>query len=75
MKNDKDKDKPVLYHIFKNNPELNVSAIARRLAIPQSVMASYLCGIKKPSPERLREIETSIREIGENLRRIQIVTP
>jgi hypothetical protein len=72
MQGDKDGDKPALYHVFKNNPELNVSAVARRLGIPQSLMASYLCGIKKPSRARLREIETAIRAIGENLRRIQI---
>jgi NADH:ubiquinone oxidoreductase subunit D len=56
-----------LYRIFKEHPELNVSAVARKIGIPQSVMASYLCGIKKPSAKRLREIEDTIHETGKNL--------
>ncbi|MDR3236230.1 MAG: DUF2442 domain-containing protein [Prevotellaceae bacterium] len=63
----KDCEKPALYHLFKSHPELNVSGIARNLGIPQSVMAAYLCGIKKPSQKRLHEIESAIHEIGENL--------
>ncbi|MDR2120081.1 MAG: DUF2442 domain-containing protein [Tannerella sp.] len=66
MRAKQDKSTP-LHAVFKDNPELNVSGIARRLGIPQSVMASYLCGIKKPSPKRLREIEETIHEIGKNL--------
>jgi hypothetical protein len=65
-------EKPALYHLFKNNPELNVSGIARRLGIPQSVMASYLCGIKKPSPKRLKEIERAIHEVGKSLCAVKI---
>ena len=64
---DVDEDKPELYRVFKNNPELNAAAIARRLGIPQSLMASYLCGIKNPAPEILREIENAIHEIGKRL--------
>lgn len=70
----KNNEKTVLYNVFKNQPELNVSAIARRLNIPQSIMASYLCGIKKPSANRLMEIEKAIHEIGENLCSVRIVS-
>jgi hypothetical protein len=61
------KEKPELYHIFKSNPELNASAIARSIGIPQSLMASYICGYKKPSPERLKLIEAKLHSIGDEL--------
>jgi hypothetical protein len=60
-------EKPELYHVFKRNPELNVSAIARSMGIPQSLMASYICGYKKPSPERMKLIENRLHSIGDEL--------
>jgi hypothetical protein len=59
-----------LYRIFKLHPELNVSAVARIAGIPQSVMASYLCGSKKPSADRENEIKNTIRQIGTELMKI-----
>ena len=59
-----------LSRFFKLHPELNVSAIARRVGISQSMMAAYLCGIKKPSPGRENEIKNVIRQIGVELTRI-----
>lgn len=52
----------VLYGIFKSHPELNASAVARKVGISQSLFAQYLSGIKKPSDRRLKEILTSIEE-------------
>ena len=43
-------DKPettLLYKVFMAHPELNVSAIARRLGISQSLMAQYISGKKQ----------------------------
>ena len=50
--------------IFLTHPELNASAIARRLGIQQSLLAQYIRGLKKPSAERERMILETIREIG-----------
>jgi hypothetical protein len=72
MSKKKNEEKPALYQVFKNHPELNVSSVARRLGIPQSVMASYLCGIKKPSQERENEIMNTIRQIGEELLAVRL---
>lgn len=60
-----------LYRLFMEHPELNASAIARRMNIPQSLFAQYVCGIKKPSQKRLEEIIDTIREIGQDLVSIQ----
>ena len=61
-----------LYNIFKNNPELNVSAIARSMGIPQSLMASYICGYKKPSTKRMKLIETKLHNLGNELLTIKL---
>ena len=66
------KSKPVnrLYEIFKNHPELNASAVARRVGISQSLFAQYLSGVKNPSEARLEDIISAIRSIGKSLQEI-----
>ncbi len=63
-----------LYSLFMAHPELNASAVARRMGISQSLFAQYISGYKKPSDSRLREIISTIREIGKELSSIEIET-
>ena len=56
-----------LYRIFTAHPELNASAVARRMGISQSLFAQYISGVKKPSKARLAEIYSTLRAIGEEL--------
>lgn len=58
---------PGLQTAFLTNPELNVSAVARRLGIRQSLLASYIKGTKKPSEERSAQILNTIHDIGRSL--------
>ncbi|MBO4475165.1 MAG: DUF2442 domain-containing protein [Bacteroidales bacterium] len=60
----KDKSKNELYMIFINHPELNASAVARRLGMSQSLLAQYISGAKHPSDARLNEIISCIHTIG-----------
>lgn len=53
--------------IFLTHPELNASAVARRLGISQSLMAQYINGMKKPSKEREDLILKELKTIGEEL--------
>jgi hypothetical protein len=53
--------------LFLLHPELNVSAIARRMGMKQSLMAAYINGTKKPSLQRKNEIINTIKQIGEEL--------
>ena len=46
---------------------LNMSEVARRLGIQQSLMAAYMNGSKKPSTEREHLIREEIRKIGREL--------
>lgn len=52
---------------FLSHPEINASAIARRLGIQQSLFAAYINGTKKPSKEREQLILNEIRALGEEL--------
>ena len=56
-----------LYKLFMEHPELNVSAIARRIGIKQSLMAQYISGYKTPSKERLSIIYDTLRAVGKEL--------
>lgn len=61
------KQRTELYRIFTTHPELNASAIARRMGISQSLFAQYISGAKKPSKARLAEIYATLHSIGEEL--------
>ena len=61
------KNQTELYRLFMAHPELNASAIARRMGISQSLFAQYISGTKKPSAERLNQIFATIRAIGQEL--------
>ncbi|MBR3745038.1 MAG: DUF2442 domain-containing protein [Bacteroidales bacterium] len=61
-----------LQSLFINHPELNVSAIARRMGISQSLFAQYISGLKKPSKERMDAIYSTIHEIGSELLAIRM---
>lgn len=61
-----------LQRLFINHPELNVSAIARRMGISQSLFAQYISGLKKPSKERMDAIYSTIHEIGSELLAIRM---
>lgn len=62
-----------LYRLFLEHPELNASAIARRMGISQSLFAQYISGAKRPSKTRLNEIYSTIRTIGQELSTIPAV--
>ena len=66
------KNDNLLYRLFMEHPELNASAIARRMGISQSLFAQYISGIKKPSEKRLNEILSTTQEVGRELMSIKV---
>lgn len=58
--------------VLGNFPVLNISMLAKRMNIPQSVFASYLCGVKTPSEKRKKEIETALHDLGTELLSVQL---
>lgn len=63
----KNKNENTLYNLFMAHPEINASAVARRLGMAQSLLAQYISGAKRPSEERLESIKAEIRKIGMEL--------
>jgi hypothetical protein len=62
------KQKPTaLYQLFMAHPELNVSALARRMGISQSLMAQYISGKKTASESRMALIFDTIHAVGQEL--------
>ena len=61
-----------LYNLFIAHPELNASAIARRLGISQSLFAQYISGTKTPSAKRMEDILESIRSVGRELASLHV---
>jgi transcriptional regulator with XRE-family HTH domain len=53
--------------VLKSFPEINVNQLARRMRVNQSLLAKYICGAKKPSPARLKEIENALHDLGREL--------
>ncbi len=64
------REKSEIGSIIRSYPELNASAVARRLGIPQSLFAAYVTGSKKPSEVRKNEILAEIRKIGKELQSV-----
>ena len=66
-----DNPEPVgISKFFLSHPEINASAIARRLGIHQSLFAAYINGTKKPSKEREDLIMNEIRTLGTELQNL-----
>lgn len=63
-----DNPEPVgVAEVFLKHPEINASAVARRLGMSQSLLAQYIRGLKRPSKERSKMILEEIRKIGSEL--------
>jgi transcriptional regulator with XRE-family HTH domain len=63
----REKPRTELYRFFELHPELNASAVARRMGISQSLFAQYISGIKKPSLRRMAQIYSTLQGIGKEL--------
>lgn len=58
--------------VMKSLPEIKVSQLARRIGIPQSVLAAYICGVKNPSAARCKAIEAELHRLGRELCAVQL---
>ena len=63
-----------LTSFFEENP-LNIADVAAKSGINPGLMRQYASGVKYPSGERLKEIETAIREIGKQLSKVSLHKP
>jgi predicted RNase H-like HicB family nuclease len=52
---------------------INASALASRVGMPQSLLAQYVSGKKKPSPKQVSRILDGVREVGRELASLELV--
>ena len=58
--------------LFEKFPQLNIASIARELGINRTLMQQYVSGKKRPSFERMQDIERHIHHLGEALLKVHI---
>lgn len=58
--------------IFAEYPELNARQVARMAGLNTTLFQQYIDGYKKPSPERLKQIESTIHRLGAELSTLSI---
>jgi predicted transcriptional regulator len=58
--------------LFEKFPQLNVASIARELGINRTLMQQYVSGKKRPSFERMQDIERHLHHLGEALLKVHI---
>ena len=58
--------------LFEKFPQLNIASIARELGINRTLMQQYVSGRKKPSYERMQDIEHHLHHLGEELMKVRI---
>ena len=63
-------DLPQFFTFFK---VINASALAARVGMPQSLLAQYVSGHKKPSPKQVSRILNGVREVGKELAALELV--
>jgi predicted DNA-binding transcriptional regulator AlpA len=61
-----------LTSFFEQYPFLNVSEIAKKAGISPAMMLHYTSGTKFPSEERVKQIESAIKEIGKELTKVKL---
>lgn len=62
----------VIAALFERFPELNVQQIAKGLNITPALMRQYVGGKKRPSFERLLDIEKYLQQLGEALQQVKL---
>ena len=52
---------------------INASALAAYVGMPQSLLAQYVSGHKKPSPKQIARILDGVRQVGKELAALELV--
>ena len=65
-------DENVIAALFERFPELNVQQVAKGLNINPALMRQYVGGKKRPSFERLLDIENYLHQLGEALQQVKL---
>ncbi len=62
-----------LSSFFEFYKVINAKALSERIGINQSLLAQYIKGIKKPSPNQTNRILKGIQQVGRELAAVQFI--
>ena len=71
-KEQQSKSENAIGRIFSEYPELNARQIARMAGLNTTLFQQYIDGHKRPSAERLKQIESAIHRLGAELSALSI---
>ena len=63
-------DLPSFFDFYK---VINAKALSERIGMNQSLLAQYIRGLKKPSPEQTKRILEGVRQIGKELSEVEFI--
>jgi predicted RNase H-like HicB family nuclease len=63
-------DLPQFFEFYK---VINVKALSERIGMNQSLLAQYIGGAKKPSPDQTQRILNGVQKIGRELAEVQFL--
>lgn len=63
-------DLPQFFEFYKI---INAKALSERIGMNQSLLAQYITGIKKPSPNQVLRILQGIQQVGRELSQVQFI--
>lgn len=58
--------------LFRQFPELNIRQVAQSMGISAGLLQHYANGRKYPSPERKKEIEEFLHQLGKKLQEVKL---
>lgn len=58
--------------LFRQFPELNIRQVAQSMGISAGLLQHYANGRKNPSPERKKEIEEFLHQLGKKLQEVKL---
>ena len=66
------KENPIGW-LFEQYPELNAGQVAKAMGINETLFRNYINGSKRPSAERVLDIEKFIQKLGEELSKTRLL--
>lgn len=58
--------------LFRQFPELNIRQVAQSMGISAGLLQHYANGRKYPSPERKKDIEEFLHQLGKKLQEVKL---
>ena len=66
------KENPVRW-LFEQFPELNAGQVAKGMGVNETLFRNYINGSKRPSAERVLEIEKFLQKLGKELSKTRLL--